>query len=164
MLVIATSLQLSKSLRRCMGSATLLVAIATLAVPQLARAQDGGPDAFGYVYAPTSFDFVQLDTQGTPLFLTDEGEANVSLPWSFAFYGGSYTTVRVGANGGVRFSESGSIASGNACFPATSSTAVDLAIFWDDLTHLVAVMCTGYMTPASVTTASLSRGKTFEAS
>ena len=118
----------------CCRVSSLLLCLAVLAMPQWAEAQSGGPDAFGYIYSPTSFDFVELENQGNPLFLTDEGEANVSLPWSFSFYGSSYTAVRVGANGGVRFATtSGSIAFGNSCFPATSTTAVDLAIFWDDL-------------------------------
>ena len=70
----------------------------------LALAQTGGPDAFGYQYEPTVFDFVDLSAAGgTPLGLGDDNGATVTLPWAFSYYGVDYTGIRVGANGGIRF-------------------------------------------------------------
>jgi large repetitive protein len=102
-----------------------------LATPALA--QTGGPDNFGYHYAPAAYDFVPLSAIGTPHALLDEGEATVALPFGFEFYGVPHTQVTVGMNGGLRFGGSQQIGLGNSAFPATTSSAPDLAPFWDDL-------------------------------
>ncbi len=68
----------------------------------------GGPDPFGYTYVDSNepggarFEWVDA-TDGTPLGLADDGEANVTLPFSFNFYGTAATDLRVGNNGGVLF-------------------------------------------------------------
>ena len=111
-----------------------LAALVALLTPAAVFAQTGGPDAFGYQYLPTVYDFVDLTAAGgTPLGLSDDGEANVTLPWAFNFYGVDYTGVRVGANGGLRFDLGGGVGTGNACLPSTSTLAPDIAPLWDDL-------------------------------
>jgi Ca2+-binding RTX toxin-like protein len=40
---------------------------------------------------------------GTNLFQTDDSEATVTLPFPFNFYGTSYTTATIGANGAIAF-------------------------------------------------------------
>ena len=110
-----------------------LVALAALTLPAFAVAQTGGPDAFGYTYAPTIYDFVDLTSGGgTPLLLGDDTEANVTLPWDFPFYGVNYPGIRVGANGGLRFDLGGDVG-GGGCLPAGGTYAPDVAALWDDL-------------------------------
>ena len=111
-----------------------LAALAALLVPVTALAQTGGPDAFGYLYGPAVFDFVDLAaTGGTPLGLADDGAANVTLPWNFNFYGVDYPGVRVGGNGGIRFDLGGAVTLVNDCLPSTSTGAPDVAALWEDL-------------------------------
>jgi len=68
------------------------------------------------------------------LGLSDDGEANVVLPFCFPFFGnGCNKYLRVGANGGIKFaSSSGNIAASNVNFPTSSSTAPNIAPMWDD--------------------------------
>jgi subtilisin-like proprotein convertase family protein len=111
-----------------------LVALAALTLPALALAQTGGPDAFGYQYEPTVFDFVDLSAAGgTPLGLGDDNGATVTLPWAFSYYGVDYTGIRVGANGGIRFDVGSDVSLSNSCFPYTGTSAPDIAAVWDDL-------------------------------
>lgn len=71
---------------------------------------------------------------GWKLGLSDEGEATVNLPFCFPFFGnGCSRTLRIGANGGIRFNtSSGDISYSNTSFPTSSSTAPDIAPLWDD--------------------------------
>jgi len=111
-----------------------LAALAALLLPTSLLAQTGGPDGFGYLYMPATYDFVDLGTAGgTSLSLGDDGEANVTLPWDFGFYGIDYPGIRVGSNGGIRFELAGDVGLSNSCLPSTSSSAPDVAALWDDL-------------------------------
>ena len=103
------------------------------ALPSGAIAQSGGPDAFGHSYFPAVFDFVPLAGVASPLAVGADDAVDVALPWAFPWYGSSYGTVSVGANGGLAFGSGGSIARGNACLPALTVGAPDIAAFWDDL-------------------------------
>jgi hypothetical protein len=71
---------------------------------------------------------------GWKLGLSDDGETTVYLPFCFPFFGnGCSRTLRVGANGGIRFNQiSGEISNGNTSFPTSSSTAPHIAPLWDD--------------------------------
>jgi uncharacterized repeat protein (TIGR01451 family) len=98
----------------------------------------GGPDPFGYTFLdntnPDGPSFGWIDaTDGTPLNLTDDSEANVTLPFAFTFYGTSSTAVRVGNNGGLLFAAtSGDLAVTNT--PLSTATTNDLIVpFWDDI-------------------------------
>ena len=58
----------------------------------------------GYVYddgAP--FDYSSIATFGTPLGLADDGEANVTMPFPFTYFGVTSSDLRVGNNGGILF-------------------------------------------------------------
>jgi hypothetical protein len=61
----------------------------------------------------------------------DDVTTNITLPFSYDFYDGTYTTVNVSSNGNLQF-VSNSTAYANICLP---STALNYAIFphWDDL-------------------------------
>ena len=98
----------------------------------------GGPDPFGYTFVdsnePGGTLYEWLDaTDGTPLELSDDGEANVTLPFAFDFYGTSSTDIRVGNNGGVLFGvTTGDLSTANADL-SNSSTNNLIAPFWDDI-------------------------------
>ncbi|MCO4770240.1 MAG: putative metal-binding motif-containing protein [Deltaproteobacteria bacterium] len=111
----------------------LAVSLTALATPALA--QTGGPDTFGYRYFPATYDWVDLSTLGgsVPTTIAGSGAETVALPFGFDFYGVTYNSVRVGAEGGLSFDVSAGIPSGNGCLPSTSSGAPDIAVFWDDL-------------------------------
>jgi hypothetical protein len=98
----------------------------------------GGPDPFGYVYADSneaggpSYEWIDA-TDGTPLGLTDDGEANVTLPFSFNFYGTASTSIRVGNNGGFFFdTTTGDLSTLNQDL-STGSTNNIVVPFWDDI-------------------------------
>jgi hypothetical protein len=98
----------------------------------------GGPDPFGYTYkdsnepAGARYDWIDA-TDGTALDLADDGEANVTLPFSFNFYGALSTDLRVGNNGGALFGvTTGDLSVANADLGTT--TASNLIVpFWDDI-------------------------------
>jgi hypothetical protein len=97
-----------------------------------------GPDAFGYTFRssaePGGPPFQWLDaSDGTPLDLSDDGEANVTLPFPFTFYGTSSTDLRVGNNGGVLFGVTGGdVAATNTPLNTTSGDNL-IAPLWDDV-------------------------------
>ncbi len=98
----------------------------------------GGPDPFGYTFVdsrePNGPLFEWLDvTDGTPLNLSDDGEATITLPFALTFYGQSSDTLRVGNNGAVLFNaSSGDVAASNSDL-GSASTNYLIAPFWDDL-------------------------------
>ncbi len=115
---------------------SLLVAAAALCLPSLAAAQLAGPNTYGYTAETAALDYVDppLGTLplGDPLFgFGDDDEETVTLPWSFEYFGVDYTSVTVGANGGVAFVGT-QVGFSNACLPATGS-APALMVLWDDL-------------------------------
>jgi MYXO-CTERM domain-containing protein len=114
-------------------SIVLLLALA--AFPSIVFAQTGGPDAFGYGYAPTTYDFVALtgDGSATPLSLTGDNEETVTLPFAFPFYGNTYTQAVISADGAISFNPGTNINYQNSCIPAAATDAPDIAPFWDDL-------------------------------
>jgi hypothetical protein len=88
----------------------------------------------GYTYDDTAaYNFIDISGTGTPLNLTDDGEANVTMPFQFTFYGVTSDLVRIGNNGGMLFATTtGDVGFTNAALP---NAAHPLAIFpfWDDL-------------------------------
>lgn len=59
-----------------------------------------GPDPAGYTCETTAFDFEDISTSGTPIFLGDE-ELSASIPmgFTFPFYGQNLSEIRIGSNG-----------------------------------------------------------------
>jgi len=105
--------------------------------PAAALAQ-GGPDAGGHIWNTTTYDFVVLDPassgSGTALALTtSDQEFDVTLPWQFAFYGNSYSTITVGENGAIAMGGGANLFNGNGSLPDTSTDSADIAVFWDSL-------------------------------
>jgi uncharacterized repeat protein (TIGR01451 family) len=100
--------------------------------------QAGGPDPFGYIYEDSSqiggaiLSWIDA-SDGTSLGLVDDGEANVTLPFPFDFYGTTYGSLRVGNNGGVILGAAGAdLPYANAALDATGLDNL-IAPFWDDL-------------------------------
>ncbi|KAA3596296.1 MAG: hypothetical protein DWQ06_15610 [Calditrichaeota bacterium] len=103
----------------------------------------GGPDAFGHTWTSSldgaiPVDFFDINGLGTPVpggaINSDDGTSAITLPFSFPFYGTSYTTGNVNANGWINF---GGVFSGTSWINNPLVTNTNNAIFpwWDDL-HL----------------------------
>ncbi|MEZ6014084.1 MAG: hypothetical protein R3F49_03145 [Planctomycetota bacterium] len=78
--------------------------------------------------------FVDISATGTPLGLTDDGEADISTTVSNALFAAGL--ARVGSNGGVRFNGAGTnLGFGNAAIPSTNAFSGDQTLlpFWDDV-------------------------------
>jgi hypothetical protein len=101
----------------------------------------GGPDGFGYRFIDSAepggpaFAFADISGTGTGLGLSDDGHANVTLPFTFPFYGVGYTGVRVGNNGALLLGTTGTVNFTNVCpLPSTAgATEPRLSVFWDDI-------------------------------
>ncbi len=87
-----------------------------------------------YVYDDQApFNYISINTTGTPLNLTDDSEANITLPFPFTFYGVTSSDLRVGNNGGIRFNATtGDVGITNAALP-NAAHPLTIFPFWDDL-------------------------------
>src|SRR5687768_17436813 len=91
-----------RSFRNCIVGSRLAVAIlivAALFVPRGAAAT-GGPDLFGYSFTDSNelggptVDFENLAGIGTAVSLSDDQVSSaIAIPFSFSFYGVTYTNV-----------------------------------------------------------------------
>ncbi len=106
-----------------------------------ALAASGGPDSFGYYYADSNASggipysssiFSTAASSGTSLATaggSNNSSESVALPFNFSFYGTSYSSLYVCANGYV--SPTSTCTSSNTSF--SSNTQAMMAPFWDDL-------------------------------
>ncbi len=123
-----------------------IVALFSLA-PVLCWAATRGPDAGGYLATDaTVYSFVDISTGGAASVLAgaDDATAVLTLPFTFHFYGTSYTQVCVSSNGALYFVTATGACSGIADFANTDLTITavpgDLPAvlpFWSDLTFQV---------------------------
>jgi Leucine-rich repeat (LRR) protein len=75
--------------------------------------------------------FIDISTTGTEISLTDDGEVNITTPWTVYLGQQASTNLRVGNNGAILFGVStGEIEAGNSHL---STTMPMIAPFWDDL-------------------------------
>ncbi len=110
-----------------------------------------GPDAYGYYafdntdtgsgMAPV-YDWVAIDpdhgAQGTDLGLTDFGweqddVGNVTLPFTFGYYGVDYTKISICSNGWLTMGETSMVFYRNFPLPSSHSEGAVIAPFWDNL-------------------------------
>ena len=63
----------------------------------------------------------------------DDGDAPVTLPFTFNFYGTNYTSVRVGTNGFMTFGTAAATEFINAAIPGSNPPNGYVALFWYDL-------------------------------
>jgi hypothetical protein len=104
----------------------------------------GGPDPFGYRWIDSdepggpAFSWYDISTIGTPITgwspSSDDGAVQIPLPFSFPFYGNSYSAVRVVTNGWIGFDlASTSVDYFNVAIPDVTEPNDALYAFWDDL-------------------------------
>jgi hypothetical protein len=87
----------------------------------------------GYTVAPITFNFVDISGTGTALNLTDDSEANITIPFGFTFYGVTSSNLRVGNNGGILFNATtGDVGVTNATLP-NGTIGLAMLPFWDDM-------------------------------
>ncbi|MEM9271340.1 MAG: carbohydrate-binding protein [Cyanobacteria bacterium P01_F01_bin.143] len=79
-----------------------------------------------------SFDWVDISSFGTAVSLGDDDEVNIALPFDFAFYGESQTSVNISSNGYLTFGTDGTSYYNNP-IPTTYDANYLIAPFWDDL-------------------------------
>ncbi|HEX7769232.1 MAG TPA: hypothetical protein VF422_04300 [Dokdonella sp.] len=76
--------------------------------------------------------FIDISGSGTPLGLTDDGEANVTMPFSITLYGTTSNQLRVANNGAILFgATSGDVGFTNSPLPMAGAGPV-IAPLWDD--------------------------------
>ena len=115
-----------------------------------------GPDTYGYYiydYSDINYDLVpvynwiELDpeyNQMTPsqdLNLIDGGNGNnetysietINLPFSFNFYGDSYSQVTISTNGWIVFGDTDTRSFRNYTIPGPGGPSPMVAVFWDDM-------------------------------
>ncbi len=127
--------------RRALHLAPSLLLSLGLLLPGAALAASGGPDSFGYYYADSNatggipYSSTIFDTAAASgIALTTAGGSNnssesITLPFNFSFYGTTYSSLYVCANGYV--SPTSTCTSSNTTF--SSSTQGMMGPFWDDL-------------------------------
>jgi subtilisin family serine protease len=87
-------------------------------------------DSFGYSCVIDGAGYVEL--QQTLALTGDDATVPVNLPFSFFYYGNSYSTAHVSSNGHINFLAP-STAFGNVSIPSTSTPNAAIYPFWDDL-------------------------------
>ena len=106
-----------------------------------------GPDLYGYyAYEDTDslyeeapvFDWLEIAPEaggpGTPLALGDDDRIMLTLPFTFSYYGQSYTTVWVCSNGWISFgTDPGTNDYSNSGIPDPDGPPGMVAGLWDDL-------------------------------
>jgi hypothetical protein len=84
------------------------------------------------VPCPSSGGFIDITGTGTPLGLGDDSSADVTMPFSFNFYGTTSNVLTVSNNGGALFNTPGSgLPFTNTSLPASLSGPAILPL-WDD--------------------------------
>ncbi|MBN2828790.1 MAG: choice-of-anchor D domain-containing protein, partial [Candidatus Cloacimonetes bacterium] len=98
----------------------------------------GGPDTFGYTWIDSNdpngptYAWVDIATTGTALTLSDDSYQQVTLPFTFNFYGNDYTSMFVNSNGFLSFG-TGSTSYSDTTIPTTAVPNNMICPLWDDL-------------------------------
>jgi hypothetical protein len=100
----------------------------------------GGPDAFGYRWVDSdepggpTYNWMDIKTVGTQITWStpDDGTALITLPFSFPFYGTTYTSMTACTNGFTQFTGT-STTFGNSAIPSTAVPNNAIYPFWDDM-------------------------------
>lgn len=88
---------------------------------------DGTP-----VPCPSTGGFIDITGSGTPLGLSDDGSADVTMPFSFNFYGTTANILSVSNNGGAIFASGLALPFTNVSLPASSLAGPAFLPLWDD--------------------------------
>ncbi len=93
----------------------------------------GGPHLQSPVFSWVAIDSSQSQYAGVSLDLADDQTVQVNLPFSFVYYGRSYTKVSICANGWIAMGEETSTVPSNSGIPDSSGPAAMVAGLWTDL-------------------------------
>ena len=105
------------------------------------RDSSGGPDAFGYHWIDSDspggplFNWVDITSVGTAITFTDPDDGNtaVPFPFSFSYYGTSFSgSINVCTNGWVSFTSTARTYS-NLAIPSSAAPLTGMFAFWDDM-------------------------------
>lgn len=81
-----------------------------------------------------TYSYYDLSATGTPLFLQDDGEIGLTLPFEFTFFGQTSDQIVVGNNGGILFGiPDGQLTWNNQPLPYPIFGAPAILPFWDDI-------------------------------
>ncbi len=98
----------------------------------------GGPDNFGYRWIDSdesngpAFNWIDISGTGTSVNLGDDSFVEVTLPFTFSFYGENKTEVKISSNGYLTFGGDGNDFSNDA-IPDSKEPNDIICPFWDDL-------------------------------
>ncbi|RMD64815.1 MAG: choice-of-anchor D domain-containing protein, partial [Planctomycetota bacterium] len=98
----------------------------------------GGPDLFGHRWIDSdepggpTFNWIDISGVGTPVSLGDDDFIEVTLPFTFSFYGVDHTLIKISSNGYLTFGPDGTDFS-NDPIPDPNDPNDFIAPFWDDL-------------------------------
>ena len=123
----------------------------TLTVGLASESDPMGPDQYGYyIYdsgdtnydlAP-DYDWIEISSIGNNLNLSNSGDGNwsgngpladISLPFTFKFYGVEYNELTICTNGWISPGSAGAAAFRNYPIPGAGGPTPMIAAFWDDL-------------------------------
>lgn len=114
-----------------------------------ATAGFSGTSALGSVRA-VGFSWVDITASGKALTATDwvgnddEGQASVALPWSFPWFGGSYTTLTIDPNGNLGFDASmNKTWNQDNRIPSANTPNNRIAAFYEDMAGPGTAVCGG---------------------
>ncbi|RMI04788.1 MAG: hypothetical protein D6681_09100, partial [Calditrichaeota bacterium] len=105
----------------------------------------GGPDAYGYRWIDSdepggpTFNWIDISGVGTAVSLGDDDFVEVTLPFTFNFYGVDHTLMKISSNGYLTFGPDGTDFS-NDPIPDPNDPNDLIAPFWDDLNPSVGGM------------------------
>jgi subtilisin family serine protease len=86
-----------------------------------------------YEILPEQYSWIEA-TGLTPLGLADNGVSSPQrLPFSFKYYGQTYSTIYIGANGVLGFSATGLDTTDNVSLPSTTTPNGIICPYWDNL-------------------------------
>jgi hypothetical protein len=93
----------------------------------------GGPHLQSPVFAWFAIDSTQTQNPGTSLNLGDDETVQVSLPFTFVYYGVSYTQISICSNGWIAMGTETSTDHENTGIPDSGGPEAMVAGLWDDL-------------------------------
>jgi len=98
----------------------------------------GGPGTFGYTWIDNNsggpaYDYIDISESGQLIDVGGDGDATVSLPFEFSFFGSTENEVTIGANGFLTFDALTGSNFTNAQIPDEANPNLFIAPMWADL-------------------------------
>lgn len=78
--------------------------------------------------------FVDITATGTPLGLADDSPVDITMPFSFNFYGTPYDLMSISDNGGILFASGWNLSFLNEALPSVQIGPPAIMPLWDDFT------------------------------